>query len=65
MPFGFLLDLWECHKQFIGISKPKREADIDEVVPMVICLERWLKKVNVRGIISWDGFNLPNKSKLF
>ena len=32
MPFGFLLDLWERHKQFIGISKPKREADIDKVV---------------------------------
>ena len=36
MPFGFLLDLWECHKQFMGIAKPKREADIDEVVPMGI-----------------------------
>nr|DAZ08557.1 MAG TPA: hypothetical protein [Caudoviricetes sp.] len=36
MPFGFLMDLWECHKQFIGISKPKRKADIDEVVPMGI-----------------------------
>nr|DAH29095.1 MAG TPA: hypothetical protein [Caudoviricetes sp.] len=36
MPFGFLMDLWECHKQFMGISKPKREADIDEVVPMGI-----------------------------
>lgn len=36
MPFGFLLDLWECHKQFMGITKPKREADIDEVVPMGI-----------------------------
>ena len=36
MPFGFLMDLWECHKQFIGISKPKREANIDEVVPVGI-----------------------------
>ena len=36
MPFGFLMNLWECHKQFMGISKPKREADIDEVVPMGI-----------------------------
>ena len=36
MPCGFLLDLWECHKQFIGISKPKREAAIDEIVPMGI-----------------------------
>ena len=32
----FLMDLWECHKQFIGISKPKREANIDEVVPVGI-----------------------------
>ena len=36
MQFVELLDLWECHKQFMGISKPKREADIDEVVPMGI-----------------------------
>ena len=26
----------ECHKQFMGIAKPKREADIDEVVPVGI-----------------------------
>ena len=25
MPFGLLLDLWECHKQFTGIARPKRE----------------------------------------
>nr|DAH39451.1 MAG TPA: hypothetical protein [Caudoviricetes sp.] len=36
MPFGFLMDLWECHKQFMGIAKPKCEADIDEVMPMGI-----------------------------
>jgi len=36
MPFGFLMDLWERHKQFMGISKPKREADVDEVAPMRI-----------------------------
>jgi hypothetical protein len=23
--FGLLLDLWECHKQFEGVSKPKIE----------------------------------------
>ena len=22
MPIGFFLDLWECHRQFHGISKP-------------------------------------------
>ena len=36
MPFGFLLDLLECHKQFMGIAKPKREMCIDEVVPVGI-----------------------------
>ena len=52
MPFGFLMDLRECHKQFMGISKPKREADIDEVVPMAIRLENRLKNVRERGIMS-------------
>ena len=33
MPFGLLLDLWECHKQFTGIAKPKRELFIDDVIP--------------------------------
>jgi len=36
MPFGYLLDLWECHKQFIGISKPKTEQYIDDVIPEFI-----------------------------
>jgi hypothetical protein len=33
MPFGLLLDLWECHKQFLGLAKPKRELCIDDVIP--------------------------------
>ena len=33
MPFGDLLDLWECHKQFLGLAKPKRELSIDDVIP--------------------------------
>lgn len=32
-PFGLLLDLWECHKQYHGITKPKRMALIDEIIP--------------------------------
>ena len=32
-PLGLLLDLWECHKQYLGISKPKVELFIDEVLP--------------------------------
>ncbi|MCQ4022497.1 MULTISPECIES: hypothetical protein [unclassified Ruminococcus] len=33
MPFGLLLDLWECHKQYNGITKPKRKVTIDDVIP--------------------------------
>lgn len=33
MPLGLLLDLWECHKQFLGMAKPKREWFIDEIIP--------------------------------
>ena len=33
MPFGLLLDLWECDKQYNGISKPKIEYSIDDVIP--------------------------------
>jgi len=36
MPIGYLLDLWECHKQFHGMSKPKKEAFIDDIIPMGI-----------------------------
>ena len=33
MPFGLLLDLWECHKQYNGISKLIREYFIDDIIP--------------------------------
>ncbi|MBP2070563.1 hypothetical protein J2Z80_000061 [Thermoanaerobacterium butyriciformans] len=33
MPIGYLLDLWECHKQFLGLAKPKRMLTIDDVIP--------------------------------
>ena len=36
MPFGLLLDLWECHRQYNGIAKPKREITIDDVIPFGI-----------------------------
>ncbi|WP_216525151.1 hypothetical protein [Streptococcus lutetiensis] len=32
-PLGLFLDLWECHKQFTGISKPKIEMFIDDIIP--------------------------------
>ena len=34
MPFGLFMDLWACHKQFLGIEKVKREMTIDDVVPL-------------------------------
>lgn len=33
MPFGLLLDLFECDKQYRGLAKPKREYTIDEIIP--------------------------------
>ena len=32
MPFGLLMDLWECHKQYNGVSKPKRKMYIDDII---------------------------------
>ena len=31
LPVGLFLDLWTCHKQYMGIEKPKRYVDIDEI----------------------------------
>lgn len=36
MPFGLLLDLWECDRQYNGLAKPKRERFIDDVIPFGI-----------------------------
>lgn len=33
MPIGLFLDLWSCHKQFLGIEKPFRERSVDDVIP--------------------------------
>jgi hypothetical protein len=30
-PLGLFLDLWECHKQYVGIAKPKVERFIDDI----------------------------------
>ena len=32
-PLGLFMDLWECHKQYVGIAKPKVELCIDDVLP--------------------------------
>jgi len=36
MPLGLFLDLWACHKQFLGLDKPKIEMTIDAVIPIDI-----------------------------
>jgi hypothetical protein len=33
LPLGLFLDLWECHKQYNGISKPKKILTIDDIIP--------------------------------
>ena len=47
---------WERHKRFVGIAKPKQEADVDKVVPIGIWLEKWLKKVGMYGIMDLYGW---------
>jgi hypothetical protein len=32
-PIGFFLDLWACHKQFLGLEKAKKIVNIDDVIP--------------------------------
>lgn len=45
--FGDLLDQWEIHKQFIGLTKPKNELSIDDVIPYGI----WISCCWIRGFI--------------
>ncbi|MDD4688322.1 MAG: hypothetical protein PHE51_01060 [Eubacteriales bacterium] len=32
-PIGLFLDLWTCHRQYLGIEKSYHEMSIDDVVP--------------------------------
>jgi len=34
MPPGLFLDLWTCHKQWLGLEKAARMMSIDDVVPI-------------------------------
>lgn len=33
LSFGYLLDLWEVHRQFMGWAKPKEHLTLDDVLP--------------------------------
>jgi len=34
MPIGEFLDLWCCHKQWLGLEKPVTATTIDDAVPL-------------------------------
>jgi hypothetical protein len=34
MPIGEFLDLWACHKQFLGMEKAHRELSVDDIIPL-------------------------------
>ncbi|GHU66126.1 hypothetical protein FACS1894184_03350 [Clostridia bacterium] len=34
MPIGLFLDLWACHRQWLGLDKVKRALSIDEIIPI-------------------------------
>lgn len=36
MPIGLFLDLWTCHKQFLGLEKPRKLKTIDDIIPLGI-----------------------------
>ena len=31
-PLGLFMDLWACHKQWLGLEKPVREQTIDDII---------------------------------
>ena len=33
-PLGAFLDLWTCHKQWLGIEKPRVERSVDDIIPL-------------------------------
>ena len=33
MPIGLFLDLWCCHRQWLGVEKPRKHWTIDDVIP--------------------------------
>jgi hypothetical protein len=36
IPIGLFFDLWACHKQFLGLEKPKKIITIDDIIPLGI-----------------------------
>lgn len=34
MPMGRFMDLWACHKQYLGLEEPYKEITVDDVIPV-------------------------------
>lgn len=51
---GYLLDLWECHKQFNEMAKPMREVSIDDVIRRDIKLKNFFTKQTKLRYYSWN-----------
>jgi len=34
MPIGLFLDLWACHKQFMGLEKLHKALSIDDIISL-------------------------------
>lgn len=34
MPIGLFMDLWTCHKQFLGLEKAQKHLTIDDIIPL-------------------------------
>jgi hypothetical protein len=34
MPMGLFLDLWACHKQWLGLENAQHTVSIDDVLPL-------------------------------
>jgi len=51
MPFGLLMDLWECHRQFLGLAKPKQELTIDDVTINAIQTDAAINPGNSGGAL--------------
>jgi hypothetical protein len=34
MPMGLFMDLWACHRQYLGLEETHREITVDDVIPV-------------------------------
>ena len=34
MPLGLFMDLWACHKQWLGLERMQRKISVDDIIPV-------------------------------